>query len=534
MTCKVPVIHRLIKKLPWTGLALLLWLTACGSSSSTPAPSISLKSPTNLTPHSATLNAIINPNGVNRFARFFWGGDPQLSLSYEELIELPPVDEPLPFSPTLTRLSDNTTYYYQLNVGTKYSSIHSFTTATAPSPIWTKLYTGRSRIFYNDSYAFALEDTPDGDLVAGGLTYSFGEDGSAMVLRLTPSGSILWEKAYGGPGPESAKDLLITPEGDLLFCGRFTVVQNNDGLVSHESHLWVVALDADGNIRWQKDYGVGEGQRIVATTDGGYAVLATTWSLGAGDADFWLLKLDANGNVVWQKTYGGTFKDTPAELLATSDGGYLLVGATSSYGAGGEAIWVLKLDAEGTISWQNAYGTDHTDRGSSATETADGGFLIGGMSDRAGIRGWALKLDPQGNLSWDKYLAEMATTSGISSIVPSSAGGYLLGGPGVLLKLAADESLAWLRSVTGRTDALKELTDGRIAAVSGGDFTVMTIAADASEPPLFKALDLQVTSQEYVFVTPSTALSSSYDLPASDTLFGSVITHSTILQDYPE
>ena len=69
------------------------------------------------------------------------------------------------------------------------------------------------------------------------------------------------------------------------------------------------------------------------------------------------MKLDANGNVTWQKTYGGSSGDDCAHSIQqTSDGGFIVAGATSSYGAGSFDYWVLKLDANGNIIWQKTYG----------------------------------------------------------------------------------------------------------------------------------------------------------------------------------
>jgi predicted secreted protein len=128
----------------------------------------------------------------------------------------------------------------------------------------------------------------------------------------------------------------------------------------------VMKLDSNGNIQWQKTYG-GPGHDwaydVEETQDGGYIVGGGTGSFGAGGWDMWILKLDSHGNVQWQKTYGGRGVGIDGlnveyvhDLAKTSDGGYIVVGGTTSYGAGDRDIWVLKLDSQGNVQWQRTYG----------------------------------------------------------------------------------------------------------------------------------------------------------------------------------
>ena len=77
---------------------------------------------------------------------------------------------------------------------------------------------------------------------------------------------------------------------------------------------------------------------------------------GAGSRDWWLLKLDPAGVVQWQKTYGGTGNDVITSIQQTSDDGFIVAGGTMSFGAGGEDIWLVKLDSTGVITWQKTYG----------------------------------------------------------------------------------------------------------------------------------------------------------------------------------
>ncbi|MFI5296046.1 MAG: hypothetical protein ACHQ0Y_13605 [Thermodesulfovibrionales bacterium] len=141
--------------------------------------------------------------------------------------------------------------------------------------------------------------------------------------------------------------------------------------------LWLFKLDKDGNIQWQKTYGgIADdwANSLQQTTDGGYIVAGTTYSFGDGFNDGWILKLDANGNIQWQKTYGGTVQS----ILQTADGGYIVAGSTSIGADNGDA-WILKLDGNGNIQWQKAIGNSAKAEGAKAVrQTPDGGYIVAG------------------------------------------------------------------------------------------------------------------------------------------------------------
>jgi len=88
-------------------------------------------------------------------------------------------------------------------------------------------------------------------------------------------------------------------------------------------------------------------------------VAGGTDSFGAGGDDFWVLRLDKDGNVLWQKTYGGLGNDGAYSIRQTSDVGYIVAGYTYSFGAVTPDFWVLKIDSNGNITGCSAEGSSN-------------------------------------------------------------------------------------------------------------------------------------------------------------------------------
>jgi hypothetical protein len=170
---------------------------------------------------------------------------------------------------------------------------------------------------------------------------------------------------------------------------------------------------------------------LIATSDGGYAIAGQTESFGAGDADFWLVKTDSAGNVEWNRTYGGTEGDFAHDLVETSDGGYALVGSTSSFGLH-SAVFLVKTDEAGYMEWNKTYdeGAD-IQGGESLVATPDGGYMLAGYMrktfDDDTYDFWLIKTDASGNMEWNKTYG--GTKKDVArSLVATSDGGYAIAG----------------------------------------------------------------------------------------------------------
>ena len=126
---------------------------------------------------------------------------------------------------------------------------------------------------------------------------------------------------------------------------------------------------------WDKTYG-GSGNENAAsfqkTSDGGYIIVGTTFTYGAGSSDIWLLKTDSNGTRLWDKTFGGGNDEFGASAMQTSDGGYIIAGTTFSYGEGGFDILLIRTDSEGNRQWDRTYGGKDNEDATSILQISDG------------------------------------------------------------------------------------------------------------------------------------------------------------------
>ena len=198
---------------------------------------------------------------------------------------------------------------------------------------------------------------------------------------------------------------------------------------------------------------------VQGTIDGGYILSGATTSFGAGSYDVWVLKLDSSGEIEWQKTYGGIETDGGG-ILETRDGGYIISGITLSFGAGDKDIWLVKLTSFGDIEWQKTYGGSEEDEGG-IQETSDGGYIIFGGTRSFGAGDedcWILKLNSTGDIEWQKTYGGNKYDC-ISSILHTSDGGYFVTGvtesfgvgglDGWALKLTSFGDIEWQKTFGG-------------------------------------------------------------------------------------
>ncbi|MFX0050978.1 MAG: hypothetical protein ACFE8U_06745 [Candidatus Hermodarchaeota archaeon] len=211
-----------------------------------------------------------------------------------------------------------------------------------------------------------------------------------------------WHKTYGGPGIDLTLSLLQTTDGGYALAGS----TNSSGAGLFD--MWLVKTDVNGVAQWNKTYGgigVDGAFSLIQTTDGGYALAGSTISTGANGIDMWFVKTDSNGVVQWNRTYGGIGEDGAFSLLQTTDGGYALAGSTSSAGAGGMDMWLVKTDVNGIAQWNKTYGGVGREIAWVLLQTVDGGYALAGSTNPSGTDEhvmWLVKIDINGVAQWNR------------------------------------------------------------------------------------------------------------------------------------
>jgi hypothetical protein len=287
-------------------------------------------------------------------------------------------------------------------------------------------------------YCLAIRtESSDGDVVDPDTDWNTGAS-DGWIVKLTADHQIQWATVIGGSNWDDVLGIIQSDDGGYAVAGY---TESTDGCVTghhggdtENDDAWITKLDDSGKVQWSRCYG-GSGQdwaeSIVQTADHGYCFAGFTYSHDNGDvlglhgdsldpsSDAWVVKLDSIGNIEWQKCLGGDSTDWATSIALTNDSGFIMTGGTLSdngdvtenHGGGDE--WVVKLTASGKIQWQNSLGGDTTDRGWSAKQTSDGGYITAGMSmsnngDVSGNHGggdvWIVKLDAMGAPEWQKCL----------------------------------------------------------------------------------------------------------------------------------
>ncbi|MFZ5552889.1 MAG: T9SS type A sorting domain-containing protein [Bacteroidota bacterium] len=196
----------------------------------------------------------------------------------------------------------------------------------------------------------------------------------------------------------------------------------------------LMKTDLSGTISWTKAYGA-SGNEIFniarQTSDGGYIAAGYTTSSGAGGRDVLVVKTDASGNISWAKTYGTVDDEIAYDIIQTTDGGYILTGDAKKINAQTTvgAIYLLKLTSTGTESWSKMWGAGIGNYGYNVIQTSDGGYMVGGRANNGFFS--FIKTDASGNISFARASMPIGIQAvDFSQMIQTSDGGYAVVGTG--------------------------------------------------------------------------------------------------------
>jgi len=290
-------------------------------------------------------------------------------------------------------------------------------------------------------------------IVVGAGTMNSNAD-RILWTKLSPEGNVLNEKMHGGPDAESVASMVKAEDGGFVV-GHTTTNYGNS------RDFGITKLSNDGDLIWSNGFPTGFDEAesvndIINTQDNGYLIVGTTASNTSGSDDGLIMKVDDSGNLVWSKKYGSTGFDGLFGAYALSNGGYIISGFSILEGSNYADFWLVKVDDNGAKQWDKFYGTSEWDEARSAIiETADGGYILGGVSfvnDQDGIS-LIYKLDQNGNIQWQKEINDTNNTDWAESIVKAQDGGYIICGhsdsDAYLLKIDENGNKVWAKTYTG-------------------------------------------------------------------------------------
>lgn len=338
---------------------------------------------------------------------------------------------------------------------------------------WQKTFGGSG-----SDYLYSASLTKEGGYILGGSSDSpksgdKQEDGFGnmdfWILKLDPTGEEEWQITLGGIGNDQLQSIQQTPDGGFIIGGSSdsSPIPSKEGGTSGSGEIsiklqnsfgsfdyWVIKLSADGEVEWEKTFGgmFSDQLKTVLITEDGYLIGGTSNSIISGNKsakelgmnDYWIIKLDTDGNQEWQRAYGGEGDESLAQILETENG-FLLAGSSNSKtsenkksdSVNGTDFWLVEIDKQGEMSWDNTYDIGQWDMLVNVTKSEDNTFLLGGYAstetlgkrtDNKGINDFvAIKINHRGEMLWNKTIGGNGTDQ-LKGLTQTRDGGYILAG----------------------------------------------------------------------------------------------------------
>jgi hypothetical protein len=278
---------------------------------------------------------------------------------------------------------------------------------------------------------YIVEQTSDGGYITGGChhdTSGIGYD--RCIWKVDENGDTEWLKTYNDPPNGFHMCTQETSDGGYIVCGE----------INHDQVDWdvlLMKLDSEGDVEWQNIMSYGEfadnAYAVRETPDGGF-ILSGRKGNTRGEADFLIIKTDSEGNKEWDKTYGGSRHEQTQsnDILFTSDGGYIFLAETRSYGEGYLDCWIMRTDSQGNMIWNRTIGGNNYEFSGGIDFTDDGRIIIAASYDvgyamSPKSEGLVIKITEDGVIEWQKTFG-YENDDQLQGVCSTSDGGYIVAG----------------------------------------------------------------------------------------------------------
>lgn len=263
----------------------------------------------------------------------------------------------------------------------------------------------------------------NGEYLFCGHTELAGQgEGDAWLVQVDQSGDRNWEETIGSSGEDWASSVIQSPDTGFLLAGQ----TDSDG---DSGTAWLVKVDREGNTQWRKRYQTNTSswlRSVVASSKGGF--LGAGASASEGMSNGLLVKVDSTGELEWKKTFDG--KTGWIREVIEVDNGFVFTGAKHVKGKERSDAWLAKVSYSGKKQWEKTYGNNRTDLANDVIRTTNGGLLIAGRDTASGDKfgdAWLIKIDRQGDLQWQNtYGGNKGDTA--RSVIELKNGGYVFAG----------------------------------------------------------------------------------------------------------
>ncbi|MHA1969853.1 MAG: hypothetical protein ACW964_18915 [Candidatus Hodarchaeales archaeon] len=254
--------------------------------------------------------------------------------------------------------------------------------------LWNKTFGGVDYDSINE-----ISDTADGNFVLTGETRSFGTGGKDLwLLKIDTDGNLLWNKTFGLADADWGTALVRS--GDNIYVTGFY-----HPVFGAVGEFLLLKMDQDGNFLWNKTYGYRAGYEIITVNNDGLLITGSS-----SENDYKILRVDDEGNELWRKSFGGYGNDYCDQAISTPDGGFLIGGHTLSFGSGGQEAWLIKIDQDGNHEWNKTFGGVLDDYTNALLNYQDGGYLVVIHTINQGNGdNWIIKLNGSGEIEWEQY-----------------------------------------------------------------------------------------------------------------------------------
>lgn len=284
----------------------------------------------------------------------------------------------------------------------------------------------------NDEASAVVQSMDQGFFVAGNISSHKQLFGSkdVFISKLDRQGKLIKTTVLGGKGLDEVGDMIATEDGGVLLAVYSTSGKTTNKLLKVPEKSGVPAKDVNPTPQESTVLDLlSSMDRTVGSSSGDTSMVMPLYGKseeGSGGGDYWIIKLDKNAKIEWQKSYGGADDDRP-KTISFTENGYLIVGESRSNSSGnkkenikeGTDVWVISMDKGGNELWQKNYSFGNRDvvmsldvirKTGRNNQSRDGGYLIGGYTQAEekiqtdDEKFWMLYIDPTGKEEWRRHI----------------------------------------------------------------------------------------------------------------------------------